>query len=85
MLCEFFDRKGCKKLFSFEAAPVCAVDYCDACGDCLHCDREDGCHGKDQVQHTWVVYAEDVVEFLKTHELPHGLVSRIQQIVEGVI
>ena len=35
--------------------PVCGEDFCDQCGDCLHCDADSECpHG----QHTWVIYLE---------------------------
>lgn len=28
--------------------PVCGVDFCDTCGDCLHCYGEDRCaHNAD--------------------------------------
>lgn len=39
-----------------EADPFCG-DYCDTCGDCLHCYGEDACiDGKD---HVWVEYEVD--------------------------
>ncbi len=35
--------------------PVCGEDFCDACGDCLHCDADAAClYG----EHRWVIYLE---------------------------
>lgn len=37
-----------------EDEPKCG-DYCDDCGDCLHCYSEDECVGGG---HYWVVYRD---------------------------
>jgi len=38
--------------------PVCGEDFCDQCGDCLHCEADSECpHG----QHTWVIYLDAAV------------------------
>ena len=37
----------------------CGKDFCDRCGDCLHCDGDicwDG--GYDNGPHIWVIYIE---------------------------
>ena len=39
-----------------EADPVCGEDFCDACGDCLHCYWESPC--VDGGEHSWVVYED---------------------------
>ncbi len=41
-----------------EAVPVCGVDFCDTCGDCLVCYGEDPCHFGGE--HQWVVYEEPI-------------------------
>lgn len=82
MLCELFNRRGLKKLLSFEATTVCQVDFCDQCGDCLDCHWEDGCAGKAGVEHRWVLYADDVEAFLKVHELSEKIVEEIRAAVK---
>ncbi len=32
----------------------CGEDFCDACGDCLHCYGEDLCQHSEDGKHTWV-------------------------------
>ena len=40
-----------------EAEPECGEDFCDRCGDCLHCYGGDPCYGIDaEGEHYWVVY-----------------------------
>jgi hypothetical protein len=46
-----------------DLSPQCGQDFCDSCGDCLDCFREDGCAGVEGRQHAWVVYPDQVVEF----------------------
>lgn len=36
---------------SAEKSPVCGEDFCDLCGDCLHCYGSDPCHGNDGGEH----------------------------------
>jgi hypothetical protein len=38
-----------------EREPVCGEDFCDQCGDCLHCDFDSPCYS-DGSDHTWVIY-----------------------------
>lgn len=42
--------------------PICGVDICDACGDCLHCYGENACvmasANADPI-HMFIVYKED--------------------------
>jgi hypothetical protein len=53
-----FDVSG-KLLRVEEATPKCGVDFCDRCGDCLHCYRV-GCYKngdwKTGASCFWVVY-----------------------------
>jgi hypothetical protein len=50
------------------ATPICGEDFCDACGDCLHCYDDDPCYGHGTGgEHTWVVYAEDGPEWRQHH------------------
>ena len=51
-----------------KAEPRCGEDFCDRCGDCLHCYVEDDCPGR--FLHTWVVYSEDVDVWRAAH--PEG-------------
>jgi hypothetical protein len=41
-----------------DAEPVCGEDFCDRCGDCLHCYGCDPCYGsgEEKDEHFWVVY-----------------------------
>lgn len=44
-----------------ERTPVCGVDFCDSCADCLACvEPGDLCYGHNppQPEHAWVVYYE---------------------------
>ena len=40
-----------------EAIPVCSEDFCDKCGDCLHCYWESPC--LDNNEHFWVEYKNE--------------------------
>jgi hypothetical protein len=40
--------------------PVCGLDFCDSCGDCLSC--------YDCPCSSWVVYADGLAGFLEEHE-----------------
>lgn len=37
-----------------EAEPKCGEDFCDECGDCLHCYGGDPCYNGGE--HIWIVY-----------------------------
>jgi len=41
-----------------EAEPECGVDFCDRCGDCLHCYGWGPCYdgANERDEHFWVVY-----------------------------
>ena len=40
-----------------ERVPKCGEDFCDWCGDCLHCYGGDPCRdGSAASKHVWVVY-----------------------------
>jgi hypothetical protein len=43
-----------------EEEPVCMVNFCDSCGDCLHCYGADSC--KDGGSHLWVAYSYEGAE-----------------------
>lgn len=47
---------GVKFLRWEEAEPVCGKDFCDTCGECLHCYVSDPC--KEGREHSWVEYVE---------------------------
>ena len=51
--------KGNVLVDTVEDEPECGADFCDRCGDCLHCYGGDECvHSKDG-QHLWVEEAEE--------------------------
>ena len=81
--CHLYTQDGCKRLFSFDAKPVCEVDYCDHCGDCLVCHIEDDCKWSSGRGHAWILYADKVEAFIVAHELDLTLVGRIRDAVEG--
>ena len=41
---------------SEEAEPECGEDFCDSCGDCLHCYGGDPCLESSDGEHFWVAY-----------------------------
>jgi hypothetical protein len=43
-----------------DAEPECGEDFCDSCGDCLHCYSGDPCHRNDSGKHFWVEYQEEL-------------------------
>ena len=45
-----------KIIHTEEATPVCGEDFCDDCGDCLHCYVEDRCQFNYTGIHRWVQY-----------------------------
>ena len=63
MKCEVFDEAGDALLYTAEADPQCGHDFCDRCGDCLHCYQGDGCYRgfewSPDAPHRWVIYGED--------------------------
>lgn len=53
------------QLGTFSARPYCGEDFCDSCGDCLHCYADDYC---PDGSHMWVVYVDhSLQEFLDQH------------------
>jgi len=57
MLKEIYNEEGTKYIRGEQATPVCGVDFCDNCGDCLACYGEFECH--DASSHQWVQYGEN--------------------------
>jgi len=53
-----YDSRGIKLLRVEEADPVCGEDWCDACGECLHCYGSDWCNAREEEGHLWVVYED---------------------------
>jgi len=47
-----------------DAEPDCGVDFCDACGDCLHCYGGDPCYkgGGEYGEHLWIKYVDEGFE-----------------------
>lgn len=65
MRCYLYADDGVKPFVGFEAAPICGVDFCDTCGDCLDCQEGECADGKSCL---WVVYADDAEEFVRQHD-----------------
>ncbi len=42
-----------------EGVPQCGHDFCDTCGDCLHCYGGVPCYVGETDEHFWVKYEED--------------------------
>ena len=81
MRCYLYDRDGVKRLLSFDATPICGVDFCDNCGDCLDCEAE-GC--PDDVACSWVVYLENAEDFLRQHRaLPTRTINLIREAIKA--
>ena len=37
--------------------PKCGRDFCDKCGDCLHCYGSGPCYADDEnPEHRWIIY-----------------------------
>jgi hypothetical protein len=53
-----YDKTGVNLLREEEAEPVCGEDFCDRCGDCLHCYGGEDCFygGPDNGAHVWTEY-----------------------------
>jgi hypothetical protein len=51
-----------------EAKPVCGLDFCDSCGDCLACYGGDPCWDTYPVygEHYWIEYLESEQTMKKT-------------------
>lgn len=47
-----------KFIKSVDAEPECGKDFCDSCGDCLHCYGGDECLENANGKHFWVEYIE---------------------------
>lgn len=56
MRLEIWDETGTILLRVTEGTPVCGVDFCDECGDCLACYGDMPC--RDGGEHHWVQYGE---------------------------
>lgn len=52
----YYNHSGLELLETKEEEPECGKDFCDSCGDCLHCYWEDPCYENDQKDHFWVTY-----------------------------
>lgn len=40
----------------FHGNPICGIDFCDSCGDCLYCTMGDFCYGSSNGEHHWIKY-----------------------------
>ncbi|KKM20120.1 hypothetical protein LCGC14_1648710 [marine sediment metagenome] len=81
MTCYLFDSQGVRKLLTFEAQPVCSVDYCDVCGDCLICYGVDDCYYGGS--HLWVLHAGgfDVEGFIMAHAIPEEMAEKLLEVL----
>jgi hypothetical protein len=59
MRAEVYTEDGQTLLRTEERVPECGKDFCDRCGDCLHCYGDDPCiSGEEYPAHRWVIYGE---------------------------
>lgn len=61
MIRHTYDHAGLILIRKERADPNCGEDFCNNCGDCLACYREDPC-GNPNSTHFWVKYGEDPKE-----------------------
>lgn len=61
--------------WAVDTIPLCQVDFCDNCSECLDCHAEDGCRGADgewdpNAQHIWYIDEAycDVERWTSLHE-----------------
>lgn len=56
-----YGKQSDKLLRVEDADPECGEDFCDRCGDCLHCYGGDPCWdgGAEHPDHYWVVYEDE--------------------------
>ena len=80
--CHLYHLEAGRRVFSFEAAPVRGVDICNRCGACLVRSIENGRNGEDGREHSWIVFSDEVNDFLKNHDLPVETADRIREIVK---
>ena len=73
MIRHVYNRDGTKLLRREEAEPVCGEDFCDACGDCLHCYYGDGCCSGERTEHWWVVYEDEKETQLNEKQKEHQM------------
>ena len=43
---------------TINAEPQCGIDFCDECGDCLHCYGSVDCSVSEDGEHFWVKYID---------------------------
>jgi len=82
MRCHLYAEDDVKPLIGFEATPICGVDFCDTCGDCLDCQEGDGC--VDDKSCLWVLYADNTEDFIRQHdELSARTINLIREAVRA--
>lgn len=60
-----YDNWNSPKLLKIvDANPVCGVDFCDECGDCLACYADNPCYPSGG-KHTWVTYRPEEEEWVR--------------------
>lgn len=58
MLKSIYSYNGIEFIESVEAEPICGVDFCDSCGDCLSCYGGDPCCKNEDRNHRWIEYQD---------------------------
>ncbi len=59
MKCEIFNHNGTVFLRTEDITPVCGLDFCDECGDCLACYGGDECLDITNGIHRFVRYEDE--------------------------
>lgn len=44
--------------------PVCGVDFCDCCGECLVCFGAELCQPYTEAEHVWIIDTERAQELV---------------------
>lgn len=55
---EIWNETGDQFIRIEQAEAICGQDFCDHCGDCLHCYGDEPCI--DGGKHRWVIYKENI-------------------------
>lgn len=60
MIVYIYTSDGSSLLRTEDREPMCGVDFCDRCGDCLECFGYDACGDTGRDAHLWVMYEDEL-------------------------
>jgi len=67
MNANIYNKEGNQLIRQEELTPICNVDFCDRCGDCLRCNWDGPCIMRHD-EHFWVIYGEEELNQRKEKE-----------------